>query len=88
MTAVNFSNFALSSAVFAFSSSASFVVLSSLLKVFTCLFHVYQRKALFLYAKSFKTDFFFQESHSVASDTAFWKNQWNNDVWMAQNNQL
>ncbi|KAA0720804.1 hypothetical protein E1301_Tti011443 [Triplophysa tibetana] len=43
-----------------------------------------KRKALFLYAKSFKTDFcFFQESHSVASDAAFWKNQWNNDVWMA-----
>lgn len=43
-----------------------------------------KRKALFLYAKSFKTDFcFFQESHSVFKDITFWKNQWGNEVWMA-----
>lgn len=43
-----------------------------------------KRKALFLYAKSFKTDFcFFQESHSVVDDINFWKNQWGNEVWMA-----
>lgn len=43
-----------------------------------------KRKALFLYAKSFKTDFcFFQESHSVSNDISFWKNQWGNEVWMA-----
>ncbi len=43
-----------------------------------------KRKALFLYAKSFKTDFcFFQEPHSLFNDSTFWKNQWGNEVWMA-----
>ncbi len=43
-----------------------------------------KRKALFLYAKSFQTDFsFFPESHSVFNDSTFWKKQWGNEVWMA-----
>lgn len=45
---------------------------------------VTKRKALFTFAKSFKTDFvFFQESHSIPSDYAFWRNQWCNDIWFA-----
>lgn len=43
-----------------------------------------KRKALFLFAKQFKTDFvFFQETHSVGNDAKFWRSQWNNDLWFA-----
>lgn len=43
-----------------------------------------KRKALFLFAKQFKTDFcFFQESHSTSADTNFWKSQWDNEVWLS-----
>lgn len=43
-----------------------------------------KRKALFLFAKQFKTDFvFFQETHSVGNDVKFWRSQWNNDLWFA-----
>lgn len=43
-----------------------------------------KRKALFLFAKQFKTDFvFFQESHSQAKDVHFWRAQWGNDIWCA-----
>lgn len=41
-----------------------------------------KRKALFLFAKKFKSDFcFFQESHSISTDANFWKSQWGNDTW-------
>lgn len=41
-----------------------------------------KRKALFLFAKKFKSDFcFFQESHSLTADINFWKSQWGNDAW-------
>lgn len=43
-----------------------------------------KRKALFLFAKQFKTDFVFvQESHSVTNDCAFWRSQWGNTVWLS-----
>lgn len=43
-----------------------------------------KRKALFLCAKQLKTDFvFFQESHSLAKDSNFWKSQWGNDIWLS-----
>lgn len=43
-----------------------------------------KRKALFLFAKKFRTDFcFFQESHSLSSDVNFWKSQWGNDAWFS-----
>lgn len=42
------------------------------------------RKALFLFAKQYKTDFlFFQESHSLEKDCNFWKCQWGNDLWLS-----
>lgn len=43
-----------------------------------------KRKALFLYAKNYKTSFcFFQESHSSKEDTNFWRTQWGSDLWLA-----
>ena len=43
------------------------------------------RKALFLFAKQFQTDFcFFQESHSVSADANFWRSQWGNDIWLSE----
>ncbi len=43
-----------------------------------------KRKALFLFAKQQKSDFyFFQESHSVVNDTLFWKSQWGNEIWFS-----
>lgn len=41
-----------------------------------------KHKALFLFAKQQKSDFFFffQESHSVVNDASFWKAQWGNDM--------
>lgn len=40
-----------------------------------------KRKALFLFTKTLKTDFFFQESHSTPKDTLFWRSQWGNNLW-------
>lgn len=41
-------------------------------------------KALFLYAKQFKADFFFfQETHSTANEVNFWRSQWGNDIWLS-----
>ena len=43
-----------------------------------------KRKALFLFAKHQKNDFFFfQETHSVQNDTQLWKVQWGNDIWLS-----
>ncbi len=43
-----------------------------------------KRKALFLFAKQFKTDLcFFQESHSLSADVNFWRSQWGNDIWFS-----
>lgn len=43
-----------------------------------------KRKALFLFAKQQKFDFyFFQESHTVVNDASFWKTQWGNDLWFS-----
>ena len=44
-----------------------------------------KRKALFLFAKQFRTDFcFFQESHSILADANFWRSQWGNDIWLSR----
>lgn len=43
-----------------------------------------KRKAIFLFIKQFKCDFYFiQESHSTKEDLAFWKSQWGKDLWGA-----
>lgn len=43
-----------------------------------------KRKALFLYAKQLRMDFvFFQETHSLAKDSSFWKSQWGNELWLS-----
>lgn len=43
-----------------------------------------KRKALFLFAKQFKSDiFFFQESHSTLNDDNFWRSQWGNSIWLS-----
>lgn len=43
-----------------------------------------KRKALFLFAKQFRSDFFFaQESHSIFNDTNFWRTQWGDTIWLA-----
>lgn len=43
-----------------------------------------KRKALFLFAKQFKSDFFyFQESHSTEDNTNFWRSQWGNTIWLS-----
>ncbi len=43
-----------------------------------------KRKALFLFAKKYKTDFcFIQKSHSVPDDGKFWRSQGGNELWQA-----
>lgn len=43
-----------------------------------------KRKALFLFAKQFKSDFvYFQESHSNEDDSNFWRSQWGNTIWLS-----
>lgn len=43
-----------------------------------------KRKAVFLFAKQFRSDFFYvQESHSVPDDTNFWRSQWGNSIWLS-----
>jgi len=43
-----------------------------------------KRKALFLFAKQFKSDFtYFQESHSNEDDFNFWRSQWGNTIWLS-----
>lgn len=40
-------------------------------------------KAVFLFCKTFNADFYFlQETHALASDFNFWKNQWGDNIWM------
>lgn len=46
-----------------------------------------KRKAVFLFCKSLKADFYFlQETHALAADLNFWKNQWGDNIWMAYGN--
>lgn len=46
-----------------------------------------KRKAVFLFCKTFKADFYFlQETHALISDLSFWKNQWGDNIWMAYGN--
>lgn len=43
-----------------------------------------KRKAVFLFCKNFKYDFYFiQETHASMSDYNFWKSQWGDDLWMS-----
>lgn len=43
-----------------------------------------KRKALFLFAKQFRTDLvYLQESHSVPNDTNYWKSQWGSCAWFS-----
>lgn len=43
-----------------------------------------KRKAVFLYCKSLKVDFYFlQETHALSSDYNLWKNQWGDNIWMS-----
>lgn len=43
-----------------------------------------KRKALFLFAKQAKSDFFyFQETHSISYDDSYWRSQWGNSVWLS-----
>uniref|UniRef100_A0A1A8QY68 Reverse transcriptase domain-containing protein n=1 Tax=Nothobranchius pienaari TaxID=704102 RepID=A0A1A8QY68_9TELE len=43
-----------------------------------------KRKAIFLYCKQLNTDFcFVQETHSIETDTNFWKSQWGGDLWLS-----
>lgn len=43
-----------------------------------------KRKAVFLFCKNYKADFYFlQETHALTSDFNFWKNQWGDDIWMS-----
>lgn len=40
-----------------------------------------KRKALFLFAKQFKSDLFYlQESHSTVENTNLWRSQWGNTI--------
>jgi len=46
-----------------------------------------QRKAVFLFCKTFKADFYFlQETHALSSDVNFWRNQCGNNIWMSSGN--
>lgn len=41
-------------------------------------------KALFLFARQFKSDFvYLQESHSNSDDANFWRSQWGNSIWLS-----
>lgn len=43
-----------------------------------------KRKAIFLYCKKYKVDFFyFQETHAAPEDFSYWKNQWGDDLWLS-----
>lgn len=43
-----------------------------------------KRKAIFLYLKKFKADFYFlQETHALGTDYTFWRNQWGDDLWLS-----
>lgn len=43
-----------------------------------------KRKAIFLFCKRQKADFYFlQETHALKSDYNFWKSQWGDNVWMS-----
>ena len=43
-----------------------------------------KRKALFLFAKQFKSDLvYFQESHSIEDNTNLWRSQWGNTIWLS-----
>ncbi|KAJ0068316.1 hypothetical protein NL108_004684 [Boleophthalmus pectinirostris] len=47
-----------------------------------------KRKALFLFAKTLNTDFFFfQESHSTSHDTNFWRSHWGDNVFPSHGTQ-
>lgn len=43
-----------------------------------------KRKAIFLFLKKFKCDFYFvQEAHNTSNDIRFWKSQWGRELWGA-----
>lgn len=43
-----------------------------------------KRKAIFLYLKKFKVDFYFlQETHALGTDYTFWRNQWRDNLWLS-----
>lgn len=43
-----------------------------------------KRKAMFLFARQFRSDFvFFQESHSIVNDRNFWRTHWGSEIWLS-----